>query len=368
MTRAARSRRAAASGARLLGVLAASVAALAAAAAATPASTTAAAQATGARLAELNAALAAKADADVGRAPLIAAPAIDPAARAERAVACLRNKAQGLGFDAHLTDVVARLNATAGGHAGRTRSFLYVDVVKAASSSIRKVLARPPFKASWKDEGPKMVDGVAESCARGQRTKTSCWTAAQLEERFASVWSVVREPSAKFESGVRQMWAQQGHTMLSLPTADAALDALLDAFENGDGKNNRWWGNEHLQTAGWRLSGCTGEADGGVGGGGCDPIYNHLTMLGTAETLDADWFKLVGAAMPFGQRPPSLPHENARATGQSAPPKWNERGERLVSTLSAAGVRRLCASPLFQLDYECFGYPLPPECVNSTRL
>lgn len=291
--RAARSRGGAASGARLLGVLAASVAALAAAAAATPASTTAAAQATGVRLAELNAALAAKADADVGRTRL---------------------------------------------------------------------------KASWKDEGPKRVDGVAESCATGQRTKTSCWTAAQLEERFASVWSVVREPSAKFESGVRQMWAMQGHTMLSLPTADAALDALLDAFENRDGKNNRWWGNEHLQTAGWRLSGCTGEADGGVGGGGCDPIYNHLTMLGTAETLDADWFKLVGAAMPFGQRPPSLPHENARATGQSAPPKWNERGERLVSTLSAAGVRRLCASPLFQLDYECFGYPLPPECVNSTRL
>ena len=293
MMRAARSRGGAASGARLLGVLAASVAALAAAAAATPASTTAAAQATGVRLAELNAALAAKADADVGRTRL---------------------------------------------------------------------------KASWKDEGPKRVDGVAESCATGQRTKTSCWTAAQLEERFASVWSVVREPSAKFESGVRQMWAMQGHTMLSLPTADAALDALLDAFENRDGKNNRWWGNEHLQTAGWRLSGCTGEADGGVGGGGCDPIYNHLTMLGTAETLDADWFKLVGAAMPFGQRPPSLPHENARATGQSAPPKWNERGERLVSTLSAAGVRRLCASPLFQLDYECFGYPLPPECVNSTRL
>ena len=37
--------------------------------------------------------------------------------------------------------------------------------------------------------------------------------------------------------------------------------------------------------------------------------------------------------------------------------------EQVQHQLSAVGERKLCASELFAREYECFGYPLPPECA-----
>ena len=259
-----------------------------------------------------------------------------------------------------------------------TRSFMYVDIVKAASSSIRRALHRPPLGASWDNSLSGSPCGASPREKSHERTTTACWTAAQLRERFAAggVWSVVREPSVKFESGVRQMWAQGNRTKDTLPTADAALDLVLARFEDRKGKlfedrKKSLWVNEHLQTSGYRLSGCLGEGEGNGGdgdGGGCNPIYEHLTMLGTVETLAADWGELTAGALSAGQRAelPGVVNQRARGHGETAVEERNARGELLVSTLSAAGLRRLCASPLFLADYECFGYPLPPECAAAS--
>ena len=101
---------------------------------------------------------------------------------------------------------------------------MYVDIVKAASSSIRRALHRPPLGASWDNSLSGSPCGASPREKSHERTTTACWTAAQLRERFAAggVWSVVREPSVKFESGVRQMWAQGNVSRDDLPTADAA--------------------------------------------------------------------------------------------------------------------------------------------------
>ena len=87
---------------------------------------------------------------------------------------------------------------------------IYVDNVKAGSTTLRDALQAKPLRASWscKKWPPQWKAHASPSCCtwpRSERVTTRCLTDAH-KDYF--VFSVVRHPVDKFESGVREAWRQ----------------------------------------------------------------------------------------------------------------------------------------------------------------
>ena len=190
---------------------------------------------------------------------------------------------------------------------------------------------------------------ISNCTSRLNRTSTSCVTASEAARYFR--WAIVREPVSKFESGVRQIWFQEGPES---PNAQLSADELLDKQLR---RKVGSWINEHAQSNTWRLTGRTR----GVGARALP-----LSFVGKIEHLAADWPAVVDEIVRRSNRPQlraallrPLHHGNQRST------MTNERTGK-SSVLSAAAIRRMCASRHYGGEWVAFDYPMPAACRNVT--
>ena len=113
--------------------------------------------------------------------------------------------------------------------------FVYVDNVKAGSSTIRGRL-KAVFNADWHhfDVPDKSLD-----CRLYRRTTTACLDGAHLRRRGWFIFSFVREPVAKLESGLGQAHYQRNKTG-QFPrgeTKESILEMELSHMKNWERRN-----------------------------------------------------------------------------------------------------------------------------------
>eukprot|EP00928_Gymnodinium_smaydae_P011600 TRINITY_DN14262_c0_g5_i2.p1 TRINITY_DN14262_c0_g5~~TRINITY_DN14262_c0_g5_i2.p1 ORF type:complete len:260 (-),score=21.63 TRINITY_DN14262_c0_g5_i2:29-808(-) len=211
-------------------------------------------------------------------------------------------------------------------------NFVYIDNVKAGSTSVRFKLQRV-LHVTW-----RRLDGVKLGKTVSDRSTTLMLDAKREQSRFH--FSFVRDPVVKFESGVRQAWNQ--NKSLREFSADELLDMQLQRFEEvKNGNVSALWLNEHFQPSSWRLSGYVGE----------EPV--RLDFIGSVETFSEDW---PAATMSFAnvsrrekKQLQGIEHKRSR--------KATER-----SLLSPNAIQRMCKSELFEHEWECIGYERPDAC------
>jgi hypothetical protein len=225
-------------------------------------------------------------------------------------------------------------------------AFLFIDNVKAASSTVRAILSQ--FGADWcMDRLPKMAGvyyqgcgshlGCSDDCC--PRFTSSCLSSRWLEGKY--VFGFVRDPVEKFESGVRQAKFQDADAFANL-TADDILDKQLAIAQDG---SSTPWLNEHLQPSTFRFNVLTRD-------GGMFP----LGFIGATETFAADWPRVLAELQRRGVR---VSAEMQKLASVEA----NQREEDPMSKLSDQSVKKLCASALYQHEWECFGYQKPAACL-----
>lgn len=234
-------------------------------------------------------------------------------------------------YGKHSEDVVA----------SELHNFMYVDNVKAGSSTIRflleKVLHRTWFTSGFGDK--------RKGTGRYERFSTADFP----EQSQLFKFSMVRDPVAKFESGVRQAWIHYSHKYDNM-SADEILDEILQNHEKwiSDRKNNRNsafdFGNEHLQPSSYRLFTFDGSSH---------PSLIHVDYIGQLEHFERHWATIVGSFSNVNEKANSHLLRHVRV---------NDRPRTDKSKLSEAGVKRLCASELYKFEWSCFSYPLPDVC------
>jgi hypothetical protein len=223
---------------------------------------------------------------------------------------------------------------------------IYVDNVKAGSSTMR-IAMKTLLNATWSCDDSAWKRYASQDCctwpASGSniRTTTKCLTAAHDDY---TVFSTVRHPVAKFESGVREAWgdntpwrdspkARHGSKLKRrFPTADKMLDAQLERWDKLPANTNctttacsPLFLNTHLEPNLFRLSGFTSA-------GASIRIDFVLRLEHMVDDLKQHAREHVAlrplvAAMQIKQR-------------ASAPPDS-------TSQLSPAGVAKFCASSLY---------------------
>ena len=222
--------------------------------------------------------------------------------------------------------------------------FVFVDNVKAASTTVREILDMAGFDWCMQRHGqPKMANlavdhrqcGSCFSC-KCSRFTSSCLTSRSLEGKY--LFGFVRDPVEKFESGVRQGWFQDPDGLASL-SADEILDKQL-AMAQGR------WLNEHLQPSTHRYNVMSGK----------DSLFPSLDFIGSTETFAADWPRVVAELRRRGMRETAEMRKLARV-------KANTREEDPKSKLSDQGIKKMCASALYKHEWECFGYQKPDVCL-----
>lgn len=240
--------------------------------------------------------------------------------------------------------------------------FAYADNVKSGSVVIASRL-RQILNVSFANPlGDRFTHGKGTECFSHdrkniRRSTTNCITMDDIEELL--LFSIVRDPVAKFESGVRQAWSQSvglqtssADTILARQLASFSADTILTrqlASYNHAGTVP--WVNEHLQPSTWRLSGR-------IGGG----LSADMNFIGTLETLANDWPEIVKnfANLDNDEAIKLLkPLEQDHSSGRFVGPTGKS------SLLSDKGIRRMCASDLYGSEWRCLGYPLPKACQDT---
>lgn len=209
-----------------------------------------------------------------------------------------------------------------------THGFVYVDNVKAGSSTIRSWLHRiKGGVVHW--EGGKGWD------AHGHLRRVNTGHHPALYDIPPVVWSIVRDPVAKFESGVLQ--AKVRNPRLQNMSMD---EMLLEQISRPYGH----WMNEHLEPSTWRLSGFTSTGK-----------LLNVTTIGKLEHLHEDLVRISESFTNLTQveranlaKP--LTHRNSK--------KHNN------DSLSAGAITKMCRSVHYKDEWRCFGYPLPDVCKN----
>ena len=217
--------------------------------------------------------------------------------------------------ESHATDVV---------HSDEF-GILFVDNVKAGSTMMRQKFQKI-LGISW-----------YTGRTRTDRTRTDEISEESLADLF--VFSIVRDPVEKFQSGVRQAWFQD--EKLANFSADELLDKQL---------SSKRWINEHLQPSTWRLTGHLKKGDGNIS---TIPTYDFIAAL---EYIDRDL--AITAANIHGM-------DSAQIRAFVAIQVYNAREPTNKSTLSDDGIRKMCQSPQYKDEWTCLGYDLPTQCQES---
>ena len=232
---------------------------------------------------------------------------------------------------------------------GMEHGWIYVDNVKSGSTT---VLQRTMATGTWCHGA--VVDGVGctqhfnatltaprTCCSTGDRAcsrlSTRCLRRADAQRLL--LFSFVRDPVAKFESGLRQFYHDDpGAEKLG---ADAILRKQLAADH---------WLNEHLQPSWWRL--CGADADG---------QFLPLDYVGRLESFEEDWNRIVKL----------MPGADAKLRSHYTRPlsAANRRTVGNTSVLSDEGRRLFCRSGLYGEEYAFLRrlgvpYELPSACAE----
>ena len=312
--------------------------------------------------------------------------------RAEQFNSCNRRREPG--WPEHFVDAVV----------SPTYAFIFVNNVKAGLTTVQNRL-EAALNVTLNSYTPQCA-APYKKITSSTRTKTNCITTAEAEN--ISRWSVVRNPVAKFESGVREAWHQ--NPGLARFSADEILALQLCLIyksrtqglgfwkgTRGDGDYDdsdpcwaptlteaefsaaagRWlssllskgrcgwdshcgWLDEHLQPNLYRLEGSYH---------GAAPARPRFDFIGQLETMDTDWPAIVkaginpiheGGGEEMAQRMAAVasPLEHANRSPDDA--VRSNRSSRLTN----AAIRRLCRSAAYGAEFECLGYSLPPPCRN----
>lgn len=205
-----------------------------------------------------------------------------------------------------------------------THRFVYVDNVKAASTYIRSKLQKY-LNATWY-RTPTSIET--------DRTTSMHFRREDLRGYFT--FSVVREPLAKFLSGVDQARIHRPGYY-----ARRSYTSVVKSCHPYEGVHD-----EHLESNLWRLTG---------------PLRDGLPVtydfLGRVETFDEDWPYIVSRLSNLNDEQRSAlvevaTRENVRA-GKKRP---------TLDGLAADVVRKFCF--LRRADYSCLGYALPAPCED----
>jgi hypothetical protein len=131
-------------------------------------------------------------------------------------------------------------------------------------------------------------------------------------------------------------------------------------------KNRHHWFNEHLQPTTYRLSAWAADPDPTAASSGGAPVAQSTHVRGTTqfdfigalESFADDWLITVSK---FSNISADEHHmlTNDLDHSQSNTRADNGGTESRATTLSAAGVQRLCQSPLYRDEWRCLGYPSP---------
>ena len=203
----------------------------------------------------------------------------------------------------------------------------FVDNVKAGSTMLRQKFQKILGISWWYESNESRL-----------RTTTNETSEQSLANLF--VFSIVRDPIAKFESGVRQAWVQNSEL------ANFSADELLTMqLSSSPGK----WVNEHLQPSTWRLTGNLKQDD----GQGLLPKIPSYNFIGAIETIARD-IAIISAniqGMNASQIQAFVDIEIA-----------NAREHTYKSRLSDDGIRRFCQSPEYKDEWGCLGYDIPLQC------
>jgi len=221
--------------------------------------------------------------------------------------------------------------------ASKLHKFMFIDNVKAGSTSIRSLLSGS-LQRSW-------TNTDFEGCTRqGYWGRYSTGDFAEQAELFK--FASVRDPVAKFESGVREAKAQQPGKFQGM-TADEMLDwqieAWRDAQEAGDNAMGPWI-NEHLQPSTFRLF---------AFGSGENPSLVQLDFIAKIEHMEDDWPAIVESMENIDEATKSTLLQIKHA---------NSRPHDAASKLSPAGIKKMCESEVYKFEWTCFDYTLPAEC------
>jgi hypothetical protein len=173
---------------------------------------------------------------------------------------------------------------------------VYVDIVKAASESIRSALEER-FHASWTQDYGQFAHPVL---GRPQRSTTSYLTKDVLANY--TFFTFVRDPTTRFRSSYAQAMCRERCTLCAvrgedemytptIPEITAFLQGRLMHFYRdvalGETRADEIslqeaWVDEHFESQILRLSGATRDGD---------PVPMHF--IGRVETLDHDWSRLM---------------------------------------------------------------------------
>jgi len=202
------------------------------------------------------------------------------------------------------------------------RPFGYIDVQKAGSSSIIHILEQ----VAWNYD--RTLGARYDRKCEGALIDSTCRPFRFWRDLF--LWSVVRNPVTKFESGVRQAWFQD--ESLRDYTADEVLEGYLEGRLM----------NEHLRPNMVYLTGRTEKMN----------VGHLIDFIGKVEEID----RLDVVLNILGE---------SRHIPKS---RINQRKNSITRQdwkLSDESIRKMCASELFGLEWFCLGYELPEVCNDT---
>ncbi len=236
---------------------------------------------------------------------------------------------------------------------------VYVDIVKAASESIRSALEER-FHASWTQDFGQFAHPVL---GRPQRSTTSYLTPDVLANY--TFFTFVRDPRTRFRSAYAQAMCRErcvlcavrgGDEMYTptIPEITAFLqgrlmhfyrDVALGMTRADEISTTDAWVDEHFESQMLRLSGATRNGE---------PTPVHF--IGRVETFDHDWARLMDHLKVGSDDPRRAPIETKEhacdiPTRGAVVAKQRARAETTEEKVSVAS--------LYHDDFECLGYHKP---------
>ena len=225
---------------------------------------------------------------------------------------------------------------------------LYLENHKCASTSIRNLLGGELSKHCH----ATCFNGICNVSAKhpchnlylppsapydsNPRMNTGTLTAARMRKAAPLIWTMVRDPVAKFNAGVFQVKLKDER--LRNMTADDILDKLLGAEAD-------YWMKQHPITFGHlesNLAHYLALTEDGV------HVIRLLDYIGKVEDIPRGSWDAVACELGI--------QSNLTHSRQQKHPS---------NSLSPSGIRRLCGSPLYKYDWPCFGYPIPKVCTTD---
>eukprot|EP00602_Paraphysomonas_sp_CaronLab_P003650 CAMPEP_0185031922 /NCGR_PEP_ID=MMETSP1103-20130426/19666_1 /TAXON_ID=36769 /ORGANISM="Paraphysomonas bandaiensis, Strain Caron Lab Isolate" /LENGTH=248 /DNA_ID=CAMNT_0027567617 /DNA_START=50 /DNA_END=796 /DNA_ORIENTATION=- len=223
---------------------------------------------------------------------------------------------------------------------------IFMDNPKTGTRSVRREMERS-FGAKWEVPRHSVGHRISPKCVHGGviRHMSTCYTTEQLQNKF--IYAFARDPVHKFESGVRE--ARNYIPALRNMTGDEVLEMQIKLHSESPGK----WVNTHLQPSTYRL--ITKDLDG---------KFLPLSYVGALENIAVDWGVVVKEIEKYVSKNRSGRLRSPLPRSLPLTHKEIDKDLNNSTFLSDKGVRMMCQSELYKYEWECLGYPIPPQCAE----